>query len=153
VPLDRLAVGVPYGDKSNVERWRGAAHDRRCRGNTWFLPYPTIRFRARDRPHPATFPPELPEWCIRLHGLARTRRVVDPFVGIGASAVAAARLRVPFVGFDLDAEYLKVAAQRVREELRDRSSRSGRGRATGGRPTRTGIRPLSGATTRASGSS
>jgi len=114
VPLDRLAIGVPYGDKSNVARWRSGRADRRCRGNTWFLPYPTIRFRARDRPHPATFPPELPEWCLRLHGVRRIRRAVDPFVGIGASAVAAARLGV---GFDVDAEYLRVAAERVRGEL------------------------------------
>ena len=118
VPLDRLAVGVPYGDKSNVERWRAGRADRRCRGNTWFLPYPTIRYRARDRPHPATFPPELPEWCVRLHGLARTRLVVDPFVGIGSSAVAAARLGVSFVGFDLDDTYLRVAERRVRDEIR-----------------------------------
>jgi len=122
VPLDRLAIGIPYGDKSNVARWRAARSDRRCRGNTWFLPYPTIRYRARDRPHPATFPPELPEWCVRLHGLARTRLVVDPFVGIGASAVAAARLGVSFVGFDLDAGYLRVASSRVREELARRTS-------------------------------
>jgi site-specific DNA-methyltransferase (adenine-specific) len=120
VPLDRLAIGVPYGDKSNVARWRGAGSDRRCRGNTWFLPYPTIRYRSRDRPHPATFPPELPEWCVRLHGVSRTRLVVDPFVGIGASAVAAARLNVSFVGFDLDEEYLKVATERVRNEVRSR---------------------------------
>jgi site-specific DNA-methyltransferase (adenine-specific) len=118
VPLDRLAIGVPYGDKSNVTRWPGArAADRRCRGNTWFLPYPTIQSRTRDRPHPATFPPELPEWCVRLHGLPRTRLVVDPFVGIGSSAVAAARLRRSFVGFDLDPAYLRVAAERVRQEL------------------------------------
>lgn len=42
VPLDRLAVGVPYQDKSNVARW-GAVADRRCRGNVWFVPYPTDR--------------------------------------------------------------------------------------------------------------
>jgi site-specific DNA-methyltransferase (adenine-specific) len=124
VPLDRLAVGVPYGDKSNVRRWRAARSDRRCRGNTWFLPYATIRYRARDRPHPATFPPELPEWCARLHGLSRTRLMVDPFVGIGSSAVAAARLGVSFVGFDLDAGYLRVAAQRVREEIRRNAGRA-----------------------------
>jgi len=118
VPLDRLAIGVAYQDKSNVDRWRRPGIDRRCRGNTWFLPYPTIRERARDRPHPATFPPELPEWCVRLHGVDRTALVVDPFVGIGASAVAAARLRRSFTGFDLDAEYLRVAAERVRSELR-----------------------------------
>jgi site-specific DNA-methyltransferase (adenine-specific) len=114
VPIDRLAVGVPFQDKSNVARWRSSRGDLRCRGNTWFLPYPTIRERARDRPHPATFPPELPEWCLRLHGVARTRRVADPFVGIGASMVAAARLGVNGVGFDLDPEYLAVAAARVR---------------------------------------
>jgi len=132
VPLDRLAIGVPYGDKSNVARWRGAGRDRRCRGNTWFLPYPTIRYRVRDRPHPATFPPELPEWCIRLHGVGRTRLVVDPFVGIGASAVAAVRLRVPFVGFDLDREYLRLAAARVRTELRRvRSAAEPRARTRG----------------------
>lgn len=117
VPIDRLAVGVPYQDKSNVGRWRRPAADVRCRGNTWFLPYATIRRRAVDRPHPAPFPPELPEWCVRLHGLARARTVVDPFVGIGASAVAAVRLGVDFVGFDLDAGYLGTAAERVREEI------------------------------------
>jgi site-specific DNA-methyltransferase (adenine-specific) len=114
VPIDRLAVGVAYQDASNVTRWRGGRAGIRCRGNTWFLPYATIRERARDRPHPATFPPELPERCLRLHGLARIERAVDPFVGIGASAVAAARLGIDFVGFDLDRAYLGVAARRVR---------------------------------------
>jgi len=117
VPIDRLAIGVPYQDKSNVGRWRRPAGDVRCRGNTWFLPYATIRRRAADRPHPATFPPELPEWCVRLHGRSRTRLVVDPFVGIGASAVAAVRLGVDFVGFDVDAGYLATAADRVRAEI------------------------------------
>jgi site-specific DNA-methyltransferase (adenine-specific) len=116
VPLDRLAVGVPYQDKSNVGRWRATARDLRCRGNTWFLPYRTIRRRATDRPHPASFPPELPERCLRLHGLARVRLAADPFVGIGSSAVAAARLGLGFAGFDLDDGYLAEAERRVREE-------------------------------------
>lgn len=120
VPLDRLAIGVPYQDKTNVARWRRGSRDRRCRGNTWFLPYPTIQKRARDRPHPATFPPELPEWCLRLHGLRRTHLALDPFVGIGSSAVAAARLGVDFVGFDVDAGYLDVAIRRVRLALAER---------------------------------
>jgi site-specific DNA-methyltransferase (adenine-specific) len=116
VELDRLAVGVPYQDASNVERWRSSGSNRRCRGNTWFLPYRTIRFRAKDRPHPATFPVELPERCYRLHGLGRIRRAADPFVGIGASALAAARLGVPFVGFDLDADYLSTAVEALKKE-------------------------------------
>jgi site-specific DNA-methyltransferase (adenine-specific) len=131
VPIDRLAIGVPYQDKTNVGRWRRPAGDRRCRGNTWFLPYSTIRRRATDRPHPAPFPPELPEWCVRLHGVRRTRLVVDPFVGIGASAVAAVRLGIDFVGFDIDAGYLATAADRVRAEAA--RLRPGRTRATGRR--------------------
>ena len=82
--LDRTAIGVPYQDKSNVTRWAAAGADLRCRGNTWFLPYDTIKSRDKDRPHPATFPPRLPEQCIRLHGRDRVRLVVDPFAGLGA---------------------------------------------------------------------
>ena len=58
--LDRLALGVKYQDASNVSRWRAAAGGRRCRGNTWFIPYETIQSREKDRPHPATFPSRLP---------------------------------------------------------------------------------------------
>ena len=116
VRLDRLAIGVAYQDKSNVSRWARAGRDLRCRGNTWFLPYATIRRRSSDRPHPATFPPELPLQCLRLHGLSRVGLAVDPFVGIGASAIAAARLAVPFVGFDVDRGYLALAAGRLRLE-------------------------------------
>ena len=68
--LDRLALGVPYQDQSNITRWRAAADGVRCRGNTWFIPYETIQRRDRDRPHPATFPSRLPEQCLRLHGLS-----------------------------------------------------------------------------------
>ena len=125
LPLDRLGVGVPYQDKSNVTRWRGGRADIRCRGNTWFLPYPTIRVGHRDRPHPASYPVELPERCIRLHGTSRVRLVLDPFLGIGASAVAALRLGLPFVGFDVDPAYLATARERLTREgavLRERTA-------------------------------
>jgi site-specific DNA-methyltransferase (adenine-specific) len=109
VPLDRLAIGVPYQDKSNIGRWKIARQDLRCRGNTWFIPYRTIRDRNSQRPHPSTFPVQLPHMCITLHGLPRVRRVLDPFVGLGSTAIAAQRLGVPCVGFDLDPYYLDVA--------------------------------------------
>ena len=74
VEIDRLALGVPYQDKSNIARWsHTSGRDRRCRGNTWFIPYETIQSRAKERPHPATFPVELAEWCIKLHGVSRVR--------------------------------------------------------------------------------
>lgn len=105
VELDRLAIGVEYQDKSNVARWGAAAADRRCRGNTWFVPYRTIRSRDRQRPHPASFPARIPRMCIELHGLSRTRLVLDPFLGIGNSAVACVELGTGFVGFEIDPEY------------------------------------------------
>jgi site-specific DNA-methyltransferase (adenine-specific) len=117
VPLDRLAVGVPYRDKSNVTRWKSGGADVHCRGNTWFLPYPTIVRRERDRPHPATVPPSLPERCIRLHGAERTRLVLDPFMGIGRTAVTCARLGIPCVGFEIDAGYRDEALARTHAAL------------------------------------
>ena len=119
VQLDRLAIGVPYQDKSNIGRWRIAQRDLRCRGNTWFIPYRTIRDRNSQRPHPSTFPVELPEMCIRLHGVSRVRRVLDPFVGLGSTAVAAQRLGVACVGFDIDRYYLDVARSQLTSYAED----------------------------------
>jgi site-specific DNA-methyltransferase (adenine-specific) len=113
-PLDRRAVGVKYQDQSNVGRWRTAASGVRCRGNTWFIPYETIQNREKDRPHPATFPPKLPEMCLRLHGLERLRVVADPFLGLGSTAVACAQLGISFIGIEMDARYLKEAIERTR---------------------------------------
>lgn len=113
-PLQRQAIGVKYQDKSNITRWRAAADDLRCRGNTWFIPYETIQSRERDRPHPATFPPRLPEMCLRLHGVERIRTVADPFLGLGSTAVACAQLGLNFVGVELDKGYLEEAIERVK---------------------------------------
>ena len=112
--LDRLAVGVKYQDKSNVARWAGASGGLRCRGNTWFIPYDTIQSRDRERPHPATFPVRLPEQCLRLHGLGGLGLVMDPFLGLGSSAVAAAQLGTPFAGIEMDEAYLREAIDRTR---------------------------------------
>jgi site-specific DNA-methyltransferase (adenine-specific) len=113
-PLRRQAIGVKYQDKSNVARWRGAADDLRCRGNTWFIPYETIQSREKDRPHPATFPPRLPEMCLRLHGVDRVGTVADPFLGLGSTAVACALLGLNFVGIEMDEGYLKEAIEKVK---------------------------------------
>lgn len=119
VPLDRLAIGVPYTDKSNIGRWKAAQADLRCRGNTWFIPYRTIRERDSQRPHPATFPVQLPEMCIKLHGVPRAKLVMDPFVGLGSTALAAHRIGVPFVGFDLDSYYLDIAKSHLTAWVND----------------------------------
>ena len=117
-PLDRQAIGVRYQDQSNVGRWATAASGVRCRGNTWFIPYETIQNREKDRPHPATFPPRLPEMCLRLHGLSRIRTVADPFLGLGSTAVACAQLGVSFLGIEMDRSYLAEAVHRTKAALK-----------------------------------
>ena len=122
VPLDRLAIGVEYQDKSNVGRWGSAKDDRRCRGNTWFVPYRTIVSRDRERPHPATFPVKIPQMCVQLHGVERTRLVLDPFMGLGNTALACVELGVSCVGFETDGEYCREARQFLERALEERQS-------------------------------
>jgi site-specific DNA-methyltransferase (adenine-specific) len=111
--LDRKSVGVPYADKSNINRWKHSnGGDLKCRGNAWFVPYKTISSRAKHRPHPATFPTELAVNCIRLHGKNGDSVVMDPFLGIGHACFAAKECAVKeFIGFEIDAEYIKIARE------------------------------------------
>jgi site-specific DNA-methyltransferase (adenine-specific) len=110
VPLDKLSVGVRYQDKSNIGRWKAAQQDLRDRGNTWFIPYRTIR---SSRPHPTAFPEKLPEMCIRLHGYSPEMLVMDPFMGIGSTALAAIALGTDYIGFEIDPDYRSIAEARI----------------------------------------
>jgi site-specific DNA-methyltransferase (adenine-specific) len=112
VEIDRLAVGVPYKDKSNIARWNHAKADRRCAGNTWFIPYRTVRSKAQKFDHPAGFPEELPMRCMRLHG-GQDLHVLDPFLGAGTTLVAAQKLGHRGTGFELDPEYVRAARMRL----------------------------------------
>jgi site-specific DNA-methyltransferase (adenine-specific) len=118
IPLERKAAGVPYVYKSNIRRWgHTGGEDKRCRGNTWFIPYDTIQSRAKERPHPATFPVGLVEQCIRIHGKGEKTRLLDPFNGIGTSAIAAHRMGIAsYIGFDIDEGYLSTARERLETE-------------------------------------
>jgi len=117
VAVDRLAIGVPYQDKSNIGRWHSAKQDIRCRGNTWFIPYKTIRDKQSQRPHPSSFPVALPEMCIKFHGVRQSKLVADPFVGIGSTALACLQLGISFVGFDIDRQYLETASKQIESYL------------------------------------
>lgn len=113
VPLDRLGVGVPYAYPQNATRWESpAGRNLRCRGNTWFIPYPTIQQR---RDHPAPFPVELPRRCLQLHGVERIQTVLDPFMGRGTTGEACQELGVDFVGLEIDPTYFATARRTLTE--------------------------------------
>lgn len=65
--------------------------------------------------HPAPFPVELPERCIRLYTF-EDDLVLDPFIGSGTTAVAAARNNRRYVGYEVSRDYAKLARERVRKE-------------------------------------
>jgi site-specific DNA-methyltransferase (adenine-specific) len=111
VPLKRLAVGVPYKDKTNISR-RGHQQDLRCRGDTWFIPYPTVQAKSQKFNHPAAFPVMLPRMCIRLHGKHHPV-VLDPFMGSGTSLIAAEEEGGRGIGIELDSAYVSVARSRL----------------------------------------
>ncbi len=120
VQLDRLAIGVPFKDKSNIAR-RGHAQDARCRGNTWFIPYRTVQTKAEKYNHPGTFPLDLPRWCIRLHGRPNAL-VLDPFAGTGTTLVAAALEGGIGMGVELDPAYVEIALSRLAEQQEERKT-------------------------------
>jgi site-specific DNA-methyltransferase (adenine-specific) len=112
VEIDRLAVGVPFTDKSNIAR-RGHAADIHCAGNTWWIPYATVQSKAEKFDHPAGFPVELPERCIKLHGVKDGLVVLDPFLGAGTTLVAAQQLGCQGIGIEIDPTYCEVARRRL----------------------------------------
>jgi site-specific DNA-methyltransferase (adenine-specific) len=85
----------------------------RCRGNSWYVPYDTISSREKERgSHPATFPIELVQQCIRFSGV-KNGVVVDPFMGSGSTAVGALRHGCKYIGFDIDVDYIQFAEHRI----------------------------------------
>jgi len=106
VTIDKLAIGVPYADKSNITRWKSVKQDRRDRGNVWYIPYETVQ---SEKEHPAAFPKGLPEMCIKLHGFTNETVVLDPFLGSGTTCLVAKKLGCKFIGFEIDEEYLEIA--------------------------------------------
>ncbi len=108
VEIDKLAVGVPFEYKQNIERFASNGGDLRCRGSAWFIPYKTRQVKLD---HPATYPVELAEYMIKL--LGGGGKIVDPFMGSGTTAIAAINLGRDFEGSDISDKYVFDAGMRV----------------------------------------
>jgi DNA modification methylase len=81
----------------------------------WELYYTNRDIRDKSI-HPASFPIALPARCIEQF-THRGELVLDPFVGIGSTLVAAQDLGRSAVGFDLKKEYIEKANARLAESL------------------------------------
>lgn len=66
-----------------------------------------------NRNHSAAFPIELPSWFIKL--FTRKRNIVlDPFMGIGTTGMAAVLLERNYIGIEISGDYIKEARKNIR---------------------------------------
>jgi len=68
--------------------------------------------------HYATFPPELPEICIKA-GSKEGDTILDPFVGTGTTCIEAKKLKRKYIGIDINPEYIKITKERIKNEVPD----------------------------------
>ncbi len=70
--------------------------------------------------HPAMFPEELSKRCIKMFSFTDSM-ILDPFSGLGTTAVVCKKLGRNFIGFEISADYCKKSEERLkfvkREEL------------------------------------
>ncbi len=67
---------------------------------------------AKKIGHPAPFPVELPYRLTQLYTY-KGDIVLDPFMGSGSTAIAALKSERKYVGYDIDADYIKLAEERI----------------------------------------
>lgn len=108
---------------------------KKCIGNAWFIPYtPTSKLakevgtvsdtgtREGSRGgHPATFPEQLPEMCIKFSGIPKGSKVYDPFIGTGTTVLAAVKHNMIGIGTDIDQNYLDFSAKRIESYIKSQT--------------------------------
>ncbi len=70
--------------------------------------------QAQKVGHPAPFPVELPYRLIQLYTY-EGEVVLDPFMGSGQTAIAAIKTKRHYIGYDINAEYVRISQKRVRD--------------------------------------
>lgn len=71
---------------------------------------------AKRVSHPAPFPIELPHRLINLYSF-KGDIVLDPFMGSGTTAIAALQNGRKYIGYDTEAEYVKIANKRINKSI------------------------------------
>ena len=102
---DESRVGSGFG--KNVSNWLGRD-----------MVYPNnvihMATESSNKNHSAAFPVGLPAWFTKLFTQTGDT-VLDPFIGSGSTAVAAAQLGRRYIGIDTNAEYVELSRQRIRD--------------------------------------
>jgi len=80
------------------------------RSNVWFMP----RAAPNEfKQMPPKFPVELAKRCIDLHGYNKDTLLLDPFMGLGTTAVACKEMGINFIGFEINELTCEMAQERI----------------------------------------
>jgi DNA modification methylase len=110
-PKRGLPTGNPLG-KNPSDFWHDVVLEE-WESGIWDIP--NVKANHPEKTiHPCQFPVELAERCL-LAFTDELDLVVDPFLGVGSTAIAAQRLNRTFRGFELDPEFADEARLRLRQ--------------------------------------
>jgi DNA modification methylase len=90
--------------------------------NQWFRQFWNLP-GASTRPHPAPFPVELAYRLVRMFSF-NGDTVLDPFCGSGTTMLAAMKSGRNSIGIEIDEEYCRITATRLKKEAKDLFSTS-----------------------------
>jgi DNA modification methylase len=94
--------------KQNFDRLNGEIYEKKNRRSVW-----TITTKPFKEAHFATFPPEIPEICIKA-GSKIGDTILDPFSGAGTTGLVAEQLNRKYIGIELNEKYIAMSENRIR---------------------------------------
>jgi site-specific DNA-methyltransferase (adenine-specific) len=110
----REKIGLPHEDSIHPDDFRA-----------WTLDVWRMQSESAKRlGHPAPFPMELPRRCVELFTY-KGDVVLDPFLGSGQTAIAAALADRRYVGYDTDPAYIELSERRLAAALAEHATRAG----------------------------
>lgn len=110
-----LMLRKPGGYRKPTEEQRDASRLSKEEHQAWFQQIWNLNGES-TKEHPAPFPVELAYRLVRMFSFAEDT-VLDPFMGIGTTLVAAARCDRNSIGVEVEPAYLKKAKVRLEREL------------------------------------
>ena len=94
------------------ERWDAMTKEEQCSGTRNKRSVWSIATKPFAEAHFATFPPELPEICIKA-GSKKGDTILDPFGGAGTTGLVADRLQRSAILIELNPSYAGIAERRI----------------------------------------
>ena len=101
-----------FSRKNPAKRWGSISRDDFLEFTKSVWTFPAVS--ARSVGHPAPFPVELPQRLIQLYTY-EGEVVLDPFMGSGQTAIAALNGNRHYVGYEIEADYVRLAQRRIRQ--------------------------------------